>query len=364
MMLFVPGAPLAANPAVRGLAPSLSSDVDESTRNWAIFGSVGFDLSDQWALTLSGRYAYEKKEVDTVDTNLDTGAVGRFSDSASFNNFTPKAALDYRFNGNAMVYASVAKAVKSGGFNTATNGGSLPTAAERSYDEEKSMNYEIGIKSSWLDNRLTANLALFYIKWDDQIVRALGDAGAVLNENAGESTSKGFELEIAAKPAQNWDVMAGLSYTDAEYDDYTFGALAGLGMNPVLDGNRMQYVSEWTANTSVQYTKPFAIADFDWKTRIDVMYQSEQSGVAVDNPPLIPSRTIINLRSGFESDKYAIKFWVRNLFDNDETVGAVAVPNPAQAADFIPGVTGYQRFNSLTQAPIERTYGVTASVKF
>ena len=158
--------------------------------------------------------------------------------------------------------------------------------------------------------------------------------------------------------------MAGLSYTDAEYDDYTFGALAGLGMNPVLDGNRMQYVSEWTANTSVQYTKPFAIADFDWKTRIDVMYQSEQSGIAIDSPPLIPSRSIVNLRSGFESEKYAIKFWVKNLFDNDEAVGAVAVPNPAQAAGFIPGVTGYQRFQSLTQAPIERTYGITASVKF
>ncbi|MBL1321379.1 MAG: TonB-dependent receptor [Methylophaga sp.] len=360
---FVPGAPLAVDPVARGLAPSLSSVSDESTRNWALFGSVGFDLSDQLALTLSGRYAYEKKEVDTVDTNLDTGLVGQFSDSASFNNFTPKAALDYQLNDNAMVYASVAKAVKSGGFNTATNGGSLPTAAERTYDEEKSLNYEIGVKSSWLDNRLTANLAVFYVKWDDQIVRALGQNFAILNTNAGKSSSRGFELELAAKPAENWDVTAGLSYTDAEYDDYTFGALAALGLNPVLDGNRMQYVSEWTANASVQYLKPAAIAGFDWKTRIDAMYQSEQSGIAIDNPPLIPSRTIVNLRSGLENDKFAVNFWVKNLFDNDEVVGAVAIPNPAQAAQFNT-VNGYQRFNSLTQGPIERTYGVTASVKF
>jgi iron complex outermembrane receptor protein len=369
---FVPGAPLAPVPIGGGLvlanalAPGLSSVTDESTRNWALFGSVGFDLTDQLALTLSGRYAYEKKEVDTVDTNLDTGVVGRFSDSASFNNFTPKVALDYQLNDSAMVYASVAKAVKSGGFNTATNGGNLPTAAERTYDEEKSLNYEVGVKSSWLDNRLSANLALFYVKWDDQIVRALGDNGAILNDNAGKSSSKGFELEIAAKPAKNWDVMAGLSYTDAKYEDYTFDALAALGINPVLDGNRMQYVSEWTANVSLQYVKPLALAGagFDWKTRLDTMYQSEQSGIAIDNPPLIPARTIVNLRSGIENDKYAVKFWVKNLFDNDEVIGSVAIPNPAQAAGFIPGVTGYQRFQGLTQAPIERTFGVTASVKF
>jgi iron complex outermembrane receptor protein len=360
---FVPGAPLAVNAVARGLAPSLSSNSDESTRNWALFGSVGFDLTDQLALTLSGRYSYEKKEVDVTDTNLDTLTSSRFNDSASFNNFTPKVALDYQLNDNAMIYASVAKAVKSGGFNTATNGGNLPTAAERVYDEEKSLNYEIGVKSSWLDNRLTANLAVFYVDWDDQIVRALGQNFAIINTNAGKSTSRGFELEVAAKPTLNWNVTAGVAYTDAQYDDYTFGALAGLGINPVLDGNRMQYVSEWTANTSIQYVKPAAISGFDWKSRVDAMYQSEQSGISIDNPPLIPSRTIVNLRSGLDNGTYAVNFWVKNVFDNDETVGAVAIPNPAQAADFNT-LNGYQRFNSLTQAPIERTYGITASVKF
>jgi len=360
---FVPGAALTVPLVARGLAPSLSSDSDEGTRNWALFGSLGFDMTEQLALTISGRYAYEKKTANVVDTNLDTSAVGLFNDSASFKNFTPKIALDYQLNDYAMVYVSLAKAVKSGGFNTDTISG-LVTDDERSYDEEKSLNYEIGLKSSWLDNRLTTNVALFYIEWEDQIVRALGDNGAVLNENAGESSSRGFELEIAAKPAQNWDVTAGLSYTDAQYDEYTFGALSALGMNPVLDGNPIQFVSEWTANASIQYIKPVAISGFDWRTRVDTMYQSEQSGISVDNPPLIPSRTIVNFRSGLENDKYALNFWVKNLFNNDDVIGAVAIPNPAEAADFIPGVNGYQRFQSLTQAAAERTYGITASVKF
>lgn len=361
---YVPGATL--GPLATSLAPSLLTNSDESTRNWAVFGSLGFDLTDQLALTIEGRYAYEKKEVDVVDEILDgtaAGTVGTFNDSASFKSFTPKVALDYQLTESSMLYGSVAKAVKSGGFNTSTTSGAV-AADERTYDEETSMNYEVGVKTSWLDNRLTANLAVFYIKWDDQIVRSLGSNGAVLNENAGESSSRGFELELAAKPAKNWDVLAGLAYTDAHYDSYTFAALAPLGINPVFDGNQMPYVSEWTANSSVQYSKPAAISGFDWKLRMDAMYQSEKTGVAIDNPPLIPSRTIVNLRSGLDNGKYAVNVWVKNLFDNDDALGAVGIANPAEAANFGVSSAGYQRFQSLTQAPAERTYGITASVKF
>lgn len=358
---FVDGTPV--SPLGGGRFPNLQSDIDESTRNWAAFGSLGFDLSDQLALTFSGRYAYEKKEIDVVDTNLTSLATAQFKDSASFNNFTPKVALDYQLTDNAMIYTSVAKAVKAGGFNSATASGAvLPN--ERIYDEEKSLNYEIGVKSSWLNNRLTANLALFYIDWEDQIVRALGETGAVLNTNAGESSSKGFELELAAKPSENWDLSAGLAYTDAEYDDYTFAAVAPLGLNPIADGNPLQFVSEWTANISVQYVKLFAIADFDWKTRIDGLYQSEQRVQALDEIGVIPDRTIFNLRSTLENDRYAITLWAKNLFDNDEGLGSIVIPNSAVWNDAGFGLRGVQAFQGLVQAPNERTFGLTASVKF
>ncbi len=330
-----------------------STVTDESTQNWAGFGSLGFDLTDQLALTLSGRYSYERKQAKV------TGSLGNSEESATFNNFTPKVALDYQLTDNAMVYASVAKAVKAGGFNVPVpgGGGDVPKPSERAYDEEKSLNYEIGIKSSWLDNRLTTNLALFYIEWQDQIVRSLGGESdrLVLNENAGESSSRGFELEIAAKPSQNWDVTVGLAYTDARYDKYTFKALPTFGFNPVQDGNPIQFVSEWTANASVQYVQPFAIASFDWKSRVDVMYQSEHTVTAVDDIAVIPDRTLVNLRSGLVNDQYAITFWVKNVFDNDEPIGGVVIPNPSNPA---------VGFNGLVQGPIERTYGITASVKF
>jgi len=331
---------------------AFDSSSKESTRNWAGFGSLGFDLTDQWALTLSGRYSYERKQSKLAVQENPNG----FNESATFKNFMPKIALDYQLTEDAMVYASVAKAVKSGGFNTAV-AGTVPTEDERAFDEEKSLNYEIGVKSAWFDNRLTANLALFYIKWDDQIVRSLGTGlpPALLNANAGESTSQGFELEIAAIPAKNWDVALGLAYTDAHYDEYTFAVLPLFGINPTLDGNDIQFVSEWTANASVQYVMPHGVAGLDWKTRADVMYQSEQAIQAIDNIAVLPDRTIVNLRTGLENKRYSLNLWVKNLFDDDESINAIPFTNPAN-----PLVA----FQAVVGAPVERTYGVTASIKF
>ena len=359
---FVSGASL--GPLATVLSPNILSNSDSSTRNWAVFGSVGFDLTNKLGLTLSGRYAYERKEVDVVDTNLITSSTGRFKDNATFNHFTPKVILDYQITKNAMLYGSVAKAIKSGGFNTSTFGGRVPSVDERTFDEEKSMNYELGLKTSWLNNRVTANLAVFLIKWDDQIVRALGVNQAVLNDNAGESSSKGFELELAAKPAKNWDVTVGLSYTDAKYDKYTFDAMTIVGLDPVLDGNPMQYVSEWTANASVQYVKPFTVANFEWKSRLDVMYQTEQSSGFIDESPIIPERTIVNVRTGFDNKKYAITLWIKNVFDNEEPNSASTLPNSSEAADYLLTKPGFQQFQNLTQAPVERTFGLTASMAF
>ena len=137
-----------------------------------------------------------------------------------------------------------------------------------------------------------------------------------------------------------------------------------VGLDPVLDGNPMQYVSEWTANASVQYVKPFTVANFEWKSRLDVMYQTEQSSGFIDESPIIPERTIVNVRTGFDNKKYAITLWIKNVFDNEEPNSASTLPNPVEAADYLLTKPGFQQFQNLTQAPVERTFGLTASMAF
>ena len=244
---------------------------NETTENLALFGEYEFLISDAWRLSFSARWANEEKTLDTFVSNPHSGFV--LSDltlSDDWQSFTPKVSLSYELNDNTMLYGSVAKAIKAGGFNALAN----VTDAERRYDQEESLNYELGAKIGWADGRAYTNVALFRIDWTDQIVRAIGESGAILNTNAGETTSQGVEIELVAQPTDNLSVRLGYAYTDSKYDDYIFAALANFGLDPDVSGIPLQNVSKNQANASIQYTRDIN-ASWMWKFRIDSSYRSE-----------------------------------------------------------------------------------------
>lgn len=373
------GADLQTRLAVFGLpfigSGSIKSSANEETENYAAFGQLQFDVSDQLTATFSGRYSHETKTVSAIDTPQGAAST-TFDDTASFNEFVPKFSLDYQVNDDALLYASVAKAVKSGGFNVVTVAGTI-LDEERRYSPENSWNYEIGAKTSWYDNRLVFNIAAYYIKWNNQIVRALGGATgtAVLNVNAGETTSKGIEVELTAKPAKGLGLRAGFSYTDAAYDDFDFTTLTLIGITDTqLAGTRLQYSSKYTLNGTIDYHTPIT-DNIEWFGRFDIMYQTNQSAVQTADA-FSGDRSIANLRTGFEYDNITLTFWVKNLFDNRVANNGVFVPNPARRFDAanalptlfgIPGfgpLDGFEAFSGLVQGSPPRTFGVTARMDF
>lgn len=337
---------------------------DESTESTAIFASYNWELSEQINLVLSGRYFSETKSAFVTSTNLIDSSVGIFDDSDKYSDFTPRIDLEYHIDGGGLVYGSIAKAVKAGGFNVVTISGAI-LDEERTYDSESSMNYEVGYKNTYADGRVNFTAALFAIKWEDQIVRALGATNAVLNVNAGETSSNGVELEVNARPTDNLTVRLGYAYIDATYDKYTFGALAGLGIDPVLDGTQLQYVSENQANLSLQYRGGQVFGGFEWFSRFDVSYQSEQS-ITQNADAKVPSRTIGNFRIGIENESWRVHLWSNNVFDDDASLSGVFVPAPAAQADvFVFGTRpGFPVFQGVINAPNPRTYGVSVFYDF
>jgi len=371
--VFVDGAlglaaALQGSPLAGLLPPGLINTTDEGTESFALFGSVDFDVTDQLTATIEGRWTTEKKTAAAIDTNPLTMVSATFADEASFDNLVPRFTLDYQASDTVLVYASVAKAVKTGGFNVVTTAGRI-APDERTYDPEQSWNYEFGVKTTFADGRATLNLAGFKSDWTDQIVRALSPTFAVLNANAGETSVLGFEAELQANLADGFDVSAGFAYTDSAFDSYTFGALAGLGISPVLDGVRLQYVSEVQANASAQYTKPIS-DNIDWKSRLDIAYQSDQAVVQTADA-FTGDVTLVNLRTGIETDDWEILLWVENLFEEASAAGGVFIPNQGSRFDTanslvdptIP-VVGFQAFNGLSWSRNPRQWGVTARYKF
>jgi iron complex outermembrane receptor protein len=306
--------------------------------------------------------------VNSADFSQLTGlATGTFVDKLDFSNFVPRFTLDYQLSGDVLLYASASKAVKVGGFNVVTAAGAI-LDSERKYKSEQAWNYEVGAKTAWADGRLVLKAAAYQIKWSDQIVRALGATFATLNINAGKTTVQGLELELRAKPADGVSIDAGVSYTDSSYDKYTFGTLALLGINPVLDGRRLQYVSKWQAFTSLQYQRPVTDG-MDWMGRIDASYQSDQSAVQTADA-YVGSATIVNLRTGFDWGNYSLRVYVKNLTDEDSAIVGTFIPNAGHKLNWVKGaigagpLIGLQAFGGVVTARDPRTYGVSFTARF
>jgi len=347
-----------------GIFGGLGNVTEQDTDDIAVFGSVGFDITEALAVTVSGRYGKEDKSVLATDTDLQTGVSATFADEGSWSAFLPRLALDWRINDDHMAYFSYSLSEKSGGFNIVTAAGTI-LPQERTYDPEKSDNFEIGLKSSFADRKVATNIAVYYINWTDQIVRALGATNAVLNVNAGETTSKGIEAELISRPTDRLNIRLGISYNDSQYDEYIFGALAALGGNPDLSGNTLQYTPEWTANVSVAYTQPVGTSDWEWFSRFDFDYLDEQTAVQTASA-FVGSSSRLNVNTGFGNDNWRVTLWAYNILENDTASSGVFLPNPAVLPDlFVFGArSGFQVFQALVTGPKLRSYGLTLRYDF
>jgi iron complex outermembrane receptor protein len=366
--------PIASNLAIPGgirrqLLGGLINDLVEETESYSLFAQASYNLTDRLRVSAEARWTDETKRVNSTDRSQLTGLVtGTYVNERDFENVLPRFTLDFQATDDVLLYASAAQGEKVGGFNVVTVAGAI-LPSERTYEPETAWNYEIGAKTSWYDGRLVLNGAVYYIDWSDQIVRALGATFATLNANAGETRVTGAEVEMRARPLEGLELGAGVAYTDSHYEDYTFGTLALLGLDPVLDGTRLQYVSDWQGYASVQYVRPIT-SSLDWFSRIDLTYQSDQSAVQTADA-FTGDATLLNLRTGLDFNNVSFRIFANNVLEEDSAVVGVFVPSAAQhlswAQDILngpPTTTGLQAFGAVVTARAPRTIGASISVRF
>jgi iron complex outermembrane receptor protein len=160
--------------------PTTSQATFRNTEHWSVYGTLEFDLSDRLTASIEGRYSEESFDYQwfaggTVAVSVFgpaggiTGPGEQFNASADESFFAPAFSLDYTINDDAMVYARIAKGVKPGGFSTVA----APRVENARYTEETLWNYEIGLKSTWLDNRVVFNSSIFYMDYGDKQFQTL-----------------------------------------------------------------------------------------------------------------------------------------------------------------------------------------------
>src|SRR5262245_7758301 len=183
-----------------------------------VYGQATATFGENFDLTFGARVDHENKEAN-LRTFFDPAISPENSVIAEkgFSNVSPQMAASYRFAGNHMVYASVGRGYKAGGFNPASPAGS------EAYGEEETWHVESGVKTLLAGGKLSANASVFYIDWSGLQLNVPNPTvpAQFFIRNIGSATSKGFEAELNARPHPNIDLFATFGLTNARFADNT-----------------------------------------------------------------------------------------------------------------------------------------------
>ena len=374
----------AANFLCESMAPFFGSaivvprDVNGlSIKNAALFGMVSFDLADNLGLTLEARYQDEKIDQEAVVQDLGNPADAPVLASASFDGLLPRITLDWRPTPNNMLYLVYAQGTKPGGFNgTVAIEAGIPT-----FDEEDVDSIEIGAKNVFAGGQATANFAAFFNQVEGyqltQNVRS-GQNTTSATVNAGDADIFGLEAEIQARPqaAQGLTLTLNYAWTDTEFQrgfDQNQGVLldaADDGMIncstgdqfPEVDGctslfgdikgKRIPRTAKHQLFADAEMRRPFAGGGWSWFIGANLAYESSKFA-QVHNEAETGDATLVNLRLGLVSDRYAIRVWGRNLTSEDT---AYTVLRYAEPEAF--------RRNFAVAPRRDATFGVTVSANW
>ncbi|WP_163390989.1 TonB-dependent receptor [Enterovibrio norvegicus] len=282
------------------------SNVKKTNSGYAAFGQLDYNITPALVITGGLRLDREKRKADIKFTNQSTSNVS-IAGTKDFDIWLPKIGVTYTFGDSSMVYSSVSRGYRAGGFDHL-----YPSQNDPAYDEETTTNYELGYKTTQLDNKLDLSAAIFLIDIKDQQVQQLVKAtNQVLTDNAGRGRSQGLEFEARYIPANNWLIELGGSITHAEYRKYDNCDLLGSTKN--CNGKKMVNTPNFTANLAVQHRIPLT-DDWDLFSRIDATHIGEYYFNSLNTLKQEPYQ-LINAKVGLEASSWDAYLWVKNALD-------------------------------------------------
>jgi len=279
----------------------------------SFFGQVGYNISSKWIITAGGRFDGETRKLsqytDTLKNNITTYVSPQVDYSHTFSRFTPKITLSYQATETQMFYASYAKGYRVGGFNPGQ------TPDKLVYNPEKSDNFEVGYKSTFLDNKLRFNTALFSLYEKGHQVTTTADGINYYYLNLGDYKSTGIETELTAILAKGLQAQWNFSYTDGKFTRLQLFDNA-TATTKDYSGNRIIFMPPVTSMLALQYNYDvqkskagaalFVRGEWRYVGKYYFDYYNETKQDAYG---------LLNGRVGLTTKKFDVAFWVRNLAD-------------------------------------------------
>lgn len=355
--------------------PFGASSADYTTQDGdsqAVFGQAIYAITDRLNVTLGARYTDEnkkfKRNIGTLFAGADrimpyeVGTVPRLSEMSRYpfnltgeldsSKTTIQVAFDYRFTDDILGYVSYNQGFKAGEFGARAN---FPETLGPT-DDETADSYEVGVKSEWMDGRVRANATLFHTKFQDLtfgvfIPSPASTGQETLNENIGESTNQGVELELQAIPIDGLTLAASVGYLDAEYDEfcadlngaqtYTSTPTSNCGGDVKQLPNGQYLVDEdqtWRELSRAPEWQHYLSADYErltsvgwWFARVAGNYESEYFSDGVTNHPAAETGDfwLVDASLGWRSsdESWRVQLWCKNCGDKTYTSGLTPTAN-------------------------------------
>ncbi len=303
------------------------NNFNKTIKQTAVFGELSYQLTDAWKVTAGARwFQFDREDRQALGTvgglpprGSYGGGEGVFASQGKNNSTVLKFSTQYDLSDDRMIYFTYSEGFRLGGNNSlrAAATGSIPAT----YEPDLLKNYELGLKSEWLDKRLRLNVTLFDMKWTDiQIYSRVGGGPwwlrGTFNGKTGES--RGAEISGAWQVTGNFALKGSAYLAKSEYTADTFDPRGNLFL---AKGQEMPNAPKQKFWLAAEYTIPqFAGLPGDLWFRYDATYRGEawdNLTAAEDNDPggRIPSwrsdnfQVGLNLNSGLEVSLMARNIW-------------------------------------------------------
>jgi outer membrane receptor protein involved in Fe transport len=213
----------------------------------AVFGEVNWHFADRWTFTFGGRW-YRDEVTSQVQYSgvLYDPVYAPPATQQKQTGFVPKYALTWKVTPDFTAYALASKGYRFGNPNTIYPLAGFNTPS--GWKTDSLWNYEVGLKSFWLDHRVQLNASAFYIDWSDIQVRLYRPDSVTYGTNAGGAHIKGLELSGAWLAGSHVDLSANLTWLDAKLSEDVLAAATPLYAGQVLPG-----ASKWQASATASY---------------------------------------------------------------------------------------------------------------
>ena len=333
------------------------TDQERVDRDAAAFGEVAWDIMPNLTFTAGGRVFYAANSLKgffgfSAAYSSHTGVSQCFAPVSVHNGpctdvdknvyesgFTHKLNLSWKIDDDHLVYATWSSGFRPGGINRR---GTIPP-----YQPDRLINYEIGWKTSWLDNTLRFNGALYREDWNNVQFSFLGLNSFTEIHNAGNARIYGAESDVVWQPVDGLTLSGALTYTDA-YLTKDYCGLAGVTIcpntsvpmdDPLYDpngpnapkGTALPTAPKYKTNWTARYEWP--LEQFLAHVQGALVYQSSSwpdLRISAPNPvfgnlsPSVPIRSALGLQrpfttvdftAGVDTDQWNAELFILNAFD-------------------------------------------------